>query len=175
MNRAFLFVLPIAATLAGCQTVDEMPSQRVAVAGLRHADGTSAGTAQLFSNGGEMTISIALSGIAAGTHGMHLHTTGRCEGPDFASAGPHLNPGDRQHGTENPAGSHLGDLPNVTTGPAGTGSASAVLPGAPAVLLGTLFDADGTAVVVHASADDYRTDPSGSSGNRIACGVLSRP
>ena len=99
---------------------------------------------------------------------------GACEAPGFESAGGHLNPEMRQHGMQNPAGPHLGDLPNVTTDRAGVGAVSAALPGTRDAVLSRLFDADGTAIVVHASADDYRTDPSGNSGSRIACGVLSR-
>jgi Cu-Zn family superoxide dismutase len=79
----------------------------------------------------------------------------------------------KQHGTENPAGAHLGDLPNLVVGAAGTGTVSATLRGTRADVLKDIFDADGTAVVVHATADDYRTDPSGNSGGRIACGVLT--
>ena len=113
-------------------------------------------------------------GLSPGAHGVHLHTTGSCTAPDFASAGAHLNPGGHQHGTSNPAGPHLGDLPNITVGSAGTGTVSATLSGTREDVLARLFDADGTAVVVHANADDYRTDPSGNSGGRIACGVLTR-
>ena len=105
---------------------------------------------------------------------MHLHTTGSCDTPEFASAGSHLNPGNRQHGSANPAGSHLGDLPNLTIGSGGTGTVSATLPGTRDQVLAQTFDGDGTAIVVHAGPDDYRTDPSGNSGGRIACGVLTR-
>jgi superoxide dismutase, Cu-Zn family len=114
--------------------------------------------------------------VRAGTHGTHLHAVGRCEGPDFTSAGAHLNPANRQHGLRNPRGPHLGDLPNLVVGANGQGTlettvASASLtPGqAP------LFDADGTSLVIHASADDMVTDPSGNSGARIACAVIAAP
>jgi Cu-Zn family superoxide dismutase len=99
---------------------------------------------------------------------------GSCEGPAFTSAGGHLNPGARQHGTLNPAGSHTGDLPNLTVTSNGTGTLSAELSGTKAELEAALFDADGTALVIHAAADDYKTDPTGNSGARIACGVLKR-
>ena len=133
-----------------------------------------AGTAQLLASGAQVNISVAAIGVSPGAHGVHLHMTGSCEAPDFTSAGGHLNPDGRQHGHENPAGAHLGDLPNLTTGNAGAGTVSATLRGSREEVLARLFDADGTAVVVHASADDYRTDPSGNSGARIACGVLTR-
>jgi Cu-Zn family superoxide dismutase len=160
--------------LSGCQTVNKLPVQRLAQATLRQANGLPAGTAQLLVNGSDVTLSVALVGVAAGTHGLHLHAAGKCDAPDFTSAGSHLNPAGHQHGTENPAGSHLGDLPNVTTAAAGAGTVSTTLRGNRDEILAALFDSDGTAIVVHAGPDDYKTDPSGNSGTRIACGVLTR-
>lgn len=174
MNRAFLAALPIVAALGACTTVDELPTERLGQATLRLANGLPAGTAQLLASGSQVNISIAVAGISEGVHGVHLHMVGSCEAPDFTSAGGHLNPDNREHGHENPAGAHLGDLPNITAGTAGTGTVSATLRGSREEVLARLFDADGTAVVVHATADDYRTDPSGNSGARIACGVLTR-
>lgn len=174
MKRVVNFAIPFALALAGCQTVDEIPNERLGQATLRLANGLPGGTAQLLASGAQVNISIALVGLAPGVHGVHLHTTGKCDTPDFTTAGAHLNPGGHQHGTSNPAGAHLGDLPNVTVGSNGTGTVSATLPGTREEVLAQLFDGDGTAVVVHANADDYRTDPSGNSGPRIACGVLSR-
>ena len=174
MKRALALAAPLAAMLAGCQTVDEAPNARLGQATLQLASGLPGGTAQLLTSGTQVTISIAVVGLTPGVHGLHLHTTGSCTAPDFASAGAHLNPGGHQHGTSNPAGPHLGDLPNVTVGSNGTGTVSATLPGTRDEVLAQLFDTDGTAVVVHANADDYRTDPSGNSGGRIACGVLTR-
>jgi Cu-Zn family superoxide dismutase len=172
MRTRFALVLLFA--VAGCKTVDEQPTQRLGQATLQLSDGRPGGTAQLLASGTEVNISITAAGIAPGVHGVHLHTVGSCDGSDFASAGAHLNPAAKQHGAENPAGLHLGDLPNVTVGETGRGTVSATLPGLRDEVLSRLFDADGTAIVVHASADDYRTDPSGNSGNRIACGVLTR-
>ncbi|MBO9499853.1 MAG: superoxide dismutase family protein [Novosphingobium sp.] len=174
MNRALVFALPLAAALAGCQTIDEAPNERLGQATLRLASGLPGGTAQLLASGSQVNISIAVVGLSPGVHGVHLHMTGSCEAPDFASAGGHLNPAGHQHGANNPAGPHLGDLPNITVGSAGTGTVSATLSGTRDEVLAQLFDGDGTAVVVHANADDYRTDPSGNSGGRIACGVLTR-
>jgi len=173
-GRALAFALPLAVLLAGCQTTDELPTERLGQATLRLASGLPGGTAQLLGSGSQVNISIAVVGLSQGVHGVHLHTTGSCEAPDFESAGGHLNPDGRQHGTQNPAGAHLGDLPNIVIGGSGAGTVSATLRGSRAEVLARLFDADGTAVVVHAAADDYRTDPSGASGARIACGVLSR-
>ena len=160
--------------LAGCESIQQLPTERLGSATLRFANGLPAGTAQLYGNGSEVSLSVALAGFDPGTRGIHLHTTGSCQAPGFTSAGGHLNPQGHQHGTENPQGAHLGDLPNVTIGASGGGTVSATLSGARADIQAAMFDADGTAVVVHAGPDDYRTDPSGNSGDRVACGVFSR-
>lgn len=174
MMQRFVPLLSFAAVLAACQTtIAEQPPQRLGSATLRLADGTAAGTARLYGEGASLNVSVALSGMAPGEHAVHLHAVGSCEGPDFTSAGPHLNPAGQQHGTENPSGAHLGNLPNARIGESGTGMVSATLRLPRAQALETLFDADGTAIVVHESADDYRTDPSGAAGSRIACGVLT--
>jgi Cu-Zn family superoxide dismutase len=171
-RHAALGILGLA--LAGCATLEQLPTERVGSATLRLASGQPAGTAQLLGIGSTLNISIALAGLTPGTHGVHLHATGSCEAPDFQSAGGHLNPDSRAHGSENPQGAHLGDLPNVMIGANGAGTVSATLHGTRAEALAAIFDADGTAVVVHAGADDYRTDPSGNSGGRVACGVFTR-
>jgi len=113
--------------------------------------------------------------LPAGTHGTHLHATGRCDPPGFTTAGAHLNPTARQHGMRNPNGPHLGDLPNLTVGTNGTGRMEATVAGSLSPGQAPLFDADGTALVVHATADDMVTDPSGNSGARIACSVVAAP
>ncbi len=138
------------------------------------ADGSVKGRLRLISDGAGVDIRLRVSGLAAGRHGVHLHTLGSCNAPDFASAGAHLNPQGHMHGALNPQGSHMGDLPNLEVGADGKGSLTARIVGTPAELWPILFDGDGTAIVVHAGADDYRTDPSGSSGARIACGVLTK-
>ncbi|WP_258536949.1 superoxide dismutase family protein [Novosphingobium taihuense] len=147
----------------------------LATANLTDGMGKSVGMARVEQTGTVMRLVAEVSGLSTGDHGIHLHTTGKCEAPAFASAGGHLNPSSHQHGSMNPAGPHLGDLPNVAVGADGKGALSFVLTGSAAELAASLLDADGTAVVVHASADDYKTDPSGNSGGRIACGVLNRP
>jgi len=113
--------------------------------------------------------------MPAGTHGTHLHATGRCDAPAFTTAGPHLNPTSRQHGMRNPQGPHLGDLPNLVVGSNGRGRIETIVRGSLQPGRAPLFDADGTALVVHATADDMVTDPAGNSGARIACGVLAAP
>lgn len=174
MLRKFAISIVLCTALTACASLGEVPTKKLATATLRQANGLPAGTAILTAAGEKVTLSLALAGLPAGQKGMHLHMVGRCDAPDFASAGGHLNPGGRQHGTANPSGSHLGDLPNVVIDSNGAAAMSAQLPGTRAELEAALFDADGTAIVVHAGPDDYRTDPSGNSGARIACGVLTR-
>ena len=125
--------------LAGCQTVDEIPNDRLGYAQLRKPDGSVAGFARLLSNGGEIDIAVALTDVPEGRHGVHLHTVGACDAPDFASAGGHLNPSGREHGSDNPRGPHLGDLPNAPVGSAGTGNMSATLNGTVSELLPSLL------------------------------------
>src|SRR5688572_26277443 len=111
MKLAVATVPLLAALLASCQTLDELPTERLGQATLRLANGLPGGTAQLLASGSQVNISIAAAGMSSGVHGVHLHTVGSCEAPGFESAGAHLNPDNRRHGIENPAGSHLGDLP----------------------------------------------------------------
>jgi superoxide dismutase, Cu-Zn family len=151
------------------------PTVRSATAEMRSASGVSYGTLTLERNAAGVRISGALTGVPVGVHGIHFHQTGRCDAPDFATAGPHLNPAHTAHGLENPRGPHAGDLPNVVANEAGQ---MVVDIATPRVILGSgvptgLFDSDGTAIVLHANADDQRTDPAGNSGARIACGVVT--
>lgn len=171
LSLSAVIVMTACTTLAG-----QNPVRTLAVAPVVTVAGTTAGTISLQQGSADaLTLHITLSGLAPGLHGIHLHTVGRCDGPAFISAGGHLNPGQHQHGTDNPAGSHLGDMPNLTVAPDGTVSTDLAVAANRQALEASLFDADGTAVVIHASADDYKTDPSGNSGARIACGVFQRP
>ena len=164
----------IAGLLGGCTTLGDLPTAKLATATLRTASGLPAGTALLTAAGDKLTLTIAVAGLPAGQHGVHLHMIGRCDASDFVSAGGHLNPGARQHGAQNPAGSHLGDLPNLVIDALGKGALSVELGVPREAALAALFDSDGSAIVIHAAADDYKTDPTGNSGARIACGVLQR-
>ena len=130
---------------------------------LHRGDGSAAGYAAIYGN----WLTIEATGLAPGRHGLHLHAVGRCEGSDFASAGPHWNPANRKHGSENPEGPHDGDLPNLEVGANGRGSATMTIDP-------HSVDDDGAALVIHASPDDYRTDPSGNSGARVACAAFTR-
>jgi Cu-Zn family superoxide dismutase len=144
-----------------------------ATADIRDPGGRIVGHARLEQAGDSLRVRVDAAGLAPGAYGAHLHTTGRCDRPAFATAGPHWNPTAHQHGKDNPAGLHLGDLPNLMVGTDRRGSFEYTIPGA-TLTGGTnpLLDGDGAAVVLHAQADDYRTDPSGNSGARIACGVI---
>ncbi|MES2493496.1 MAG: superoxide dismutase family protein [Pseudomonadota bacterium] len=132
------------------------------------------GTVDLVPSASGYRLSGTLQGLPAGVHGIHLHMVGVCDAPEFTSAGGHLNPAGRKHGALNPAGAHLGDLPNITASADGLAQLNVELPGSRTDLDRDLFDHDGTALVAHAIADDYLTDPSGNSGSRVACGVLKR-
>lgn len=113
--------------------------------------------------------------LPPGYHGLHIHEVGKCDAPDFKSAGEHFNPYGAQHGLKDPKGRHAGDLPNLLVAPDGTGVLVAY---APLVTLrsggNSLFHEGGTSFVVHSQLDDQLTDPSGNSGDRLACGVVTR-
>ncbi len=140
------------------------------------ADGRPRGTVRIIQVHGGVSVRVQAEDLPPGVHGAHLHAVGRCDPPAFTSAGPHWNPTGRQHGRANPAGAHMGDLPNITIGPDGRGTLEYEVPNAWVRQGATpMLDADGAAFVIHAKADDDRTDPSGNSGDRIACAVLRYP
>lgn len=140
-----------------------------ATAPLALADGKSAGTVTATFEDGAIKVVVSAEGLTPGEHGVHIHTTGTCEGPAFASAGGHWNIGDKKHGIENPQGQHAGDMPNLVVGEDGKGQLEYTLMGGSFT---ELMDQDGAAFVVHAGKDDQVTDPSGDSGDRVACGVF---
>lgn len=168
--------------LSGCVAVSPpsapAPSQAEAV--LRNAEGEEVGVARFVEDAqSRVHVSVDVSGLTPGLHGMHLHAVGACDGTTatpFSSAGGHFNPTGRQHGHNNPAGHHSGDLPNLAVEEAGAGHLSITIR---QFVLADLFDADGTSLIVHQNEDDLRTDAGpqgpGNSGPRIACGVVSRP
>jgi Cu-Zn family superoxide dismutase len=142
-------------------------------ADVRDTAGNTVARASLSQVGDAVRVRIEAAGLLPGTYGAHVHSVGRCDAPAFESAGPHWNPTGRLHGRDNPGGQHLGDLPNLMVGTDRRGSFEFTIPGATLAGGGRpVLDGDGAAIVVHARADDYRTDPSGNSGTRIACGVL---
>lgn len=140
---------------------------------LADASGQQVGTATLTETDGGVQVEVQVNGLPPGPHGVHVHQTGTCTAPDFASAGPHFNPTQAQHGLQNPQGPHAGDMENLEVGQDGNGTLQFT---APLLVLSaganSLMDADGAAIVVHAGPDDHVTDPSGNSGDRIACGAV---
>lgn len=174
MKQVTMAAALIAGMLNGCASLGEVPTAKLASATIRTANGLPVGTALLTAASDKLTLTVAVAGLPAGQRSIHLHMIGRCDAPDFASAGGHLNPMARKHGAMNPAGSHLGDLPNLMIDSQGKGALSVELGAPREAALAALFDSDGAAIVIHAAADDYKTDPTGNSGARIACGVLQR-
>lgn len=174
MRFQFVAGLVILAVNGGCASVESLSEQRVAEATLRLASGIPVGTVQIVRVGDRLTLNAAVTGLEPGEHGFHLHTVGKCIAPDFTSAAGHLNPGGKSHGSMSAGGMHLGDLPNIQIKANRTGAAQVDLQGNAADVLEDIFDADGTAVVIHAKPDDYKTDPSGDAGGRIACAVIEQ-
>jgi len=166
--RLALALVP-ALALAAC-SYEEPPGG--APMALVDTSGRSIGSVTAYQSAGGVTFRIDASGLPHGVHGLHVHSVGRCDPPDFKSAGSHWNPANRKHGFSNPQGPHAGDLNNVTVAANGVLGATVTLPGADITGLGALLDGDGASLVLHAAADDYMTDPSGNSGARIACAVL---
>ena len=148
---------------------------QTAKAEFHNAQGQSAGSATLTQRPNGVKIALHLSHLPPGAHGFHIHAVGKCDPPAFTTAGGHLNPGGRLHGTETAVGPHDGDLPNLAAGPDGTVKAEAM---AYRVTLGpgkdSLFHPGGTSLVIHAGPDDYTTDPAGNSGARIACAIITQ-
>ena len=166
-------LLLVVTALLFASALHAQPVPKRAHAHLVNAEGKSIGTATLVPMGGGVHITATLSHLPPGTHALHIHAAGKCEAPGFTTAGPHFNPENKQHGTENPMGAHAGDLPNFDVAKNGTAHLSVM---ASHVTLGagenSLFHTGGTALVIHEKADDNKTDPAGNAGARIACGVI---
>ncbi len=176
--RAIIILAAAALTACGGQTRgpggEPLPDP-IATAKIEDASGEQIGLASFTETAAGARLGISVSGLPPGKHGLHIHQTGTCTPPKFESAGGHLNPSGKKHGSDNPAGPHAGDLPNLAVGVDSsadtTFTVSRDLLGAGP---GSALKDRGTAVVIHAKADDYRTDPSGASGDRIACGVVRK-
>jgi len=167
-------IVAVCSACASTQLGRNAVAQAIAV--MYDVNGAPVGTAQLWQDSkGLVNVEIASLALPAGTHGIHFHAVGKCEGGStaFSTAGAHYNPLGREHGLENPNGPHAGDAPNIVSPASGIGkvafSTGRVLLTPVAM---SLFDADGSAIVIHANADDQLSQPAGNSGARIACGVV---
>jgi Cu-Zn family superoxide dismutase len=176
MRRFFIMAVrfcPCAAMALYCTSAIAQQKASSAQADIVNAQGQKIGTATIRPSGSGVHINVEVSKLPPGVHGVHIHMVGKCEGPAFTTAGAHFNPTSKKHGKDNPEGPHAGDLLNIEVAADGTGKASlsdsnVALGGGP----NSLFPESGTALVIHEKPDDYKTDPAGDSGARIACGVI---
>lgn len=167
-------ILAILLLLQGASRPPVVPFDRdsIVMTEIRRADGSLAARAMVWPTQTGIEVRVQAAGLPAGHYGVHVHAVGRCDGPAFESAGPHWDPTARRHGKLNPDGHHLGDLDNLDVDESGAGRLEFRIDRAVPSGAQGMFDADNAAIVIHAAADDYRTDPSGNSGARIACGAL---
>jgi Cu-Zn family superoxide dismutase len=184
MTKTLLSSMLFVSLLAGAALADEAkdkapakkaPAAKPITVKLSDGAGKSVGTAKLSAAPGGVKIVLAVKGLPAGDHAIHIHETAKCDGPDFKSAGGHFNPEHKKHGTENPEGAHAGDMPNFAVDAKGASSATIIAPG---VTMDdgphSVFTGGGTALVIHEKADDLKTDPAGAAGNRVACGLIKK-
>jgi Cu-Zn family superoxide dismutase len=173
MSRLAVIVGVLCLTVLGNASAVGAEGER-ATGALRDGAGTQIGDVRLEQTASGVQVTVSGQRLTPGQHGVHFHAVGRCEGPAFTSAGGHFNPISRKHGLQNPEGPHGGDLPNLQADNDGKTLYTATtdrisLTAGPS----GIFDADGTALVIHAGQDDQMTDPAGNSGDRVACAILT--
>jgi Cu-Zn family superoxide dismutase len=169
--RSTLLAIALAGLSASlAPVVPASAAEQQARATLRDRSGAKVGVATLRQSRAGVLIHLDLTDLSPGTHAIHVHAVGRCEG-DFESAGAHFAPKHNAHGFFGDRGPHAGDLPNLFVPAGGALVVDLTAPGL-SLADGSMSDADGAALVIHEKADDYHTDPSGASGARIACGVI---
>ena len=181
-SHAAAAALVVALAASACSRSPDTggPAPETVASGTFHdAAGERTGVASLTDTAGTLRLDLSASQLPPGAHGLHFHAVGVCTPPDFTSAGAHFNPEGKQHGRLNPEGPHLGDLPNIHVGADGSVDTSLTLPrdlitSGPRSIFQPSDTAPGAALVLHAGADDERTDPSGNSGDRVACAVIER-
>jgi Cu-Zn family superoxide dismutase len=175
MRRSMLLSIALAFPLLVPAQSPGAAGRASAKAELKDPKGNVVGTAEMSDTERGLLLRIAVKGLSPGPHAFHVHQTGKCAPPDFMSAGGHFNPEGKSHGYLNAHGEHAGDLPNLQVDKSGNGNAEFHFPG---LMVSTgkaaLLDQDGSALVIHAKPDDYRSDPAGLAGDRIACGVVER-
>jgi Cu-Zn family superoxide dismutase len=156
-----------------CAAVVWPAAAQVATAPLKDAQGQETGSVNLTQTPRGVLINVSVKGLPPGEHAFHVHAVGKCE-PPFTTAGGHFNPDNKKHGLLAADGAHAGDMPNLHIPQSGdlkveiVNAAITLEKGKP----NSLFDADGSAIIIHAGSDDYKTDPTGEAGGRIACGVV---
>ena len=177
-----LALIPVMVGLAAAYASAQAPVSQAPAAGapgakatLKDAQGKTLGEATLRDSPAGVLVKLDLQGVVPGTHGFHIHTVGKCDAPDFMTAAGHFNPTTTKHGLMATGGPHAGDMPNLFV-PADGKLSVEVLDANVTLAAGpkSVFDADGSALVLHATADDYASDPAGNAGARIGCGVVTR-
>lgn len=165
------FVVLLLVVLASCQSNEETTR----TVDMYNSSGDMIGTAKLAERSEGVQVKLKLEGLAPGYHGIHVHEFPKCEGPEFISAGNHLNPEGKEHGLMHPEGAHLGDMPNIEADSGGLANAELMLAGA-TLLEGkkSLLEGEGTSLIIHDGQDDGISQPGGNSGARVACGKIAK-